>query len=93
MWRGGRSNYFNAKSPANLVNSWLVGWKSAVIDNGSGWVMLNNGHLLNDCNVCYDSESMAVLRQTLGYDGCVVTDWPMWMQVPSASARRLKDLT
>lgn len=85
MARGGRSNYASAKSPANLVDSWLVGWKSAVIDNGSGWVMLNNGKMMNDCNVCYDSESMAVLRQTLGYDGCVVTDWPMWMQSPSAS--------
>ena len=85
MARGGRSSYANAKSPANLLDSWLVGWKSAVIDNGSGWVMLNNGTLLNGCNVCYDSESMAILRETLGYDGCVVTDWPMWMQVPSAS--------
>lgn len=85
MARGGRSSYANAKSPANLLDSWLVGWKSAVIDNGSGWVMLNNGALLNDCNVCYDSESMAILRETLGYDGCVVTDWPMWMQVPSAT--------
>ena len=85
MARGGRSSYANAKSPANLLDSWLVGWKSAVIDNGSGWVMLNNGHLLNDCNVCYDSESMALLREKLGYDGCVVTDWPMWMQVPSAT--------
>ena len=83
--RGGRSSYANAVSPANLVDSWLVGWKSAVIDNGSGWVMLNNGKMMNDCNVCYDSQSMAVLRQTLGYDGCVVTDWPMWMQSPSAS--------
>ena len=85
MARGGRSSYSGAKSPANLLDSWLVGWKSAVIDNGSGWVMLNNGSLLNDCNVCYDSQSMAILRETLGYDGCVVTDWPMWMQVPSAS--------
>ncbi len=85
MARGGRSSYANAKSPANLINSWLVGWKSAVIDNGSGWIMLNNGSLLNDCDVCYDSESMAILRQTLGYDGCVVTDWPMWLQSPSAT--------
>lgn len=85
MARGGRSSYSGAKSAANLLDSWLVGWKSAVIDNGSGWVMLNNGSLLNDCNVCYDSESMAILRETLGYDGCVVTDWPMWMQSPSAS--------
>lgn len=85
MARGGRSSYSSAKSAADLLESWLVGWKSAVIDNGSGWVMLNNGSLLNDCNVCYDSESMAILRETLGYDGCVVTDWPMWLQVPSAS--------
>lgn len=85
MARGGRSSYAGAKSAANLLDSWLVGWKSAVIDNGSGWVMLNNGHLLNDCNVCYDSESMAILREQVGYDGCVVTDWPMWMQSPSAS--------
>lgn len=83
--RGGRSSYSGAKSVANLLDSWLVGWKSAVIDNGSGWVMLNNGSMLNDCNVCYDSESMAVLRETLGYDGCVVTDWPMWQQSPSAT--------
>ena len=85
MARGGRSSYAGAKSPANLLDSWLVGWKSAAIDNGSGWIMLNNGSMLNGCNVCYDSESMAVLREQLGYDGCVVTDWPMWMQVPSAS--------
>lgn len=85
MARGGRSSYSGAKSAADLLDSWLVGWKSAVIDNGSGWVMLNNGSLLNDCNVCYDSESMAVLRETLGYDGCVVTDWPMWQQSPSAT--------
>ncbi len=84
MARGGRSSYINAKSDANLLDSWLVGWQAAV-DSGTSWVMLNNGHLLNDCNVCYDAESMAVLRETLGYDGCVVTDWPMWMTTPSAS--------
>ena len=83
--RGGRSSYINAKSPADLLDSWLVGWKSAVIDSDSGWVMLNNGPLFNTCNVCYDSASMAVLREKVGYDGCVVTDWPMWFQVPSAS--------
>lgn len=55
--------------------------------------MLNNGKFLNDCNVCYDSESMAVLRQQLGYDGCVVTDWPMWSRFLLLPARRLKALT
>lgn len=82
--RGGRSSYIGAKSPANLVDSWMVGWQAAV-DAGTSWVMLNNGRFLNDCNVCYDSESMSVLRSELGYDGCVVTDWPMWMTTPSAT--------
>lgn len=84
MARGGRSSYINAKSDANLLNSWLVGWKAAV-DAGTSWVMLNNGHLLNDCNVCYDAESMSILRDKLGYNGIVVTDWPMWMTTFSAT--------
>lgn len=82
--RGGRSGYAKAKSPANLLESWLVGWQSAV-DAGTSWVMLNNGSLLGDCYVSYDKASMDVLRGTLGYDGCVVTDWPMWIGLPSAA--------
>ena len=83
--RGGRSGYSAAVSPANLVDSWMVGWDAAVNAAGTSWIMLNNGSFLNDCNVCYDVESMNVLREQLGYDGCVVTDWPMWTGAPSAS--------
>lgn len=83
--RGGRTSYSSGVSPANLVDSWLVGWDAAVNAAGTSWIMLNNGHFLNDCNVCYDVESMNVLRERLGYDGCVVTDWPMWTGVPSAT--------
>ena len=82
--RGGRSNYANAKSPANLLDSWMVGWQAAV-DAGTSWIMLNNGTALNNCNVCYDSETMSILRDELGYDGIVVTDWPLFLSEPSAT--------
>lgn len=82
--RGGRSNYISAVSPANLNDSWLVGWQAA-IDAGTSWIMLNNGSYLNDCYVAFDSESMAVLRKDLGYDGVVVSDWPLWMATPSST--------
>lgn len=82
--RGGRAGYSAAKSDADLLDSWLVGWKAAV-EAGTSWVMLNNGSLEGDCYVAYDKASMDVLRDTLGYDGCVVTDWPMWIGMPAAA--------
>lgn len=82
--RGGRSNYAGAKSPANLLDSWMVGWKAAV-DAGTSWIMLNNGYGLNECNVNYDAETMGILRNDLGYEGIVVTDWPLFMAEPSAT--------
>ncbi len=81
--RGGRSGYASAKSPANLLDSWMVGWQAAV-DAGTSWVMLNNSTALNQCPVMYDTETMSILRNDLGYDGVVVTDWPMWNGEPSA---------
>lgn len=81
--RGGRSSYANAVSPANLLDSWLVGWQAAV-DAGTSYIMLNNGPALNDCNVCYDSETLGILRNDLGYDGIIVTDWPLFLGAPSA---------
>ena len=39
--RGGRNSYVAAKSPANLIDSWMVGWK-AVVDAGTQWIMCNN---------------------------------------------------
>lgn len=82
--RGGRTSYANGVSPANLLDSWKVGWQAAV-DAGTSWIMLNNGTALNDCNVCYDSETMSILRDEIGYDGIVVTDWPLFAAEPSAT--------
>ena len=81
--RGGRSSYAKAVSPANLIDSWMVGWQAAV-DAGTSFIMLNNGHGLNDCDVMYDSETLGILRNDLGYDGIVVTDWPLFQAEPSA---------
>lgn len=81
--RGGRSSYSGAVSDANLIDSWLVGWQAAV-DAGTSYIMLNNGHGLNDCDVMYDSETLGILRDDLGYDGIIVTDWPLFLAEPSA---------
>ncbi len=82
--RGGRSNYDGAKSPADLLDSWMVGWQAAV-DAGTSWVMMNHGHALHDCYTIYDKDTVSLLRDGLGYDGVIVTDWPMWVGTPSAS--------
>ena len=81
--RGGRSGYSAAKSEANLVESWKALWQAAV-DAGTQQIMLNNGSFLNDCWVSYDKESLDVLRN-MGYEGVIVTDWPMWIGLPSAT--------
>lgn len=81
--RGGRNGYSAAKSDANLVDSWKAVWQAAV-DAGTRQVMLNNGSFLNNCWVAYDKESLDVLRD-MGYDGVIVTDWPMWTGLPSAT--------
>ena len=39
--RGGRNSYVAAKSPANLIDSWMIGWKAAV-DAGTQYIMTNN---------------------------------------------------
>ena len=81
--RGGRNGYSSAKSEANLVDTWMALWQAAV-DAGTQQIMLNNGSFLNDCWVSYDKESLDVLRN-MGYEGVIVTDWPMWTGLPSAT--------
>ncbi len=78
--RGGRSNYAGAKSPADLLDSWLVGWK-AVVDAGTEWVMTNNnqGVTGGGLQTYMDSATYALLRDHLGYDGVICLDWPLDM--------------
>ncbi len=74
--RGGDSSFGGARSVAQNFDNWLVGWKAA-IDNGCEWVMTNCGGtgLMNTIDVKFEVDTMNYLRETLGFDGVVVTDW------------------
>ncbi len=74
--RGGDSSFEGARSVAQNVDNWLEGWKAA-IDAGTPWIMTNSGMLglSNTVAVEYDKATMDYLRETLGFDGVIVTDW------------------
>ena len=75
--RGGRNSYANAKSPANLIDSWKIGWK-AVVDAGTEYVMCNNNTGITPGLPGYmDKDTYAILRDELGYEGVVCLDWPL----------------
>ncbi len=75
--RGGRNSYANAKSPANLIDSWKIGWK-AVVDAGTEYIMCNNNTGITPGLPGYlDKDTYAILRGELGYDGVVCLDWPL----------------
>lgn len=74
--RGGDSSFGAARSVAQNFDNWMVGWKAA-IDAGAEWVMTNCGGtgITNTVDVKWDEATMSYLRDTLGFDGVVVTDW------------------
>lgn len=75
--RGGRSGYASARSDADLIDSWMVGWK-AVVDAGTQWIMTNNSEARTPGLQGYtDKETYKLLREDLGYDGIVCLDWPL----------------
>lgn len=75
--RGGRNAYVSAKSPADLIDSWMVGWK-AVVDAGTQWIMTNNNVGVTPGLQGYmDKETYKILREDLGYKGVVCLDWPL----------------
>ena len=75
--RGGRNSYASARSEADLIDSWLIGWK-AVVDAGTQWIMTNNaeGRTLG-LQGYTDKETYKILREDLGYDGIICLDWPL----------------
>lgn len=74
--RGGDSSFGAARSVAQNFDNWMEGW-TAAIEAGNEWVMTNCGGtgITNTCDVKWDSVTMGYLRNTLGFDGVVVTDW------------------
>lgn len=76
--RGGRNSYSAARSPADLIDSWMVGWK-AVVDAGTQWIMTNNnvGVTGNTLQTYMDKDTYDLLRNELGYEGIICLDWPL----------------
>lgn len=75
--RGGRNAYVNAKSPADLIDSWMVAWK-AVVDAGTEYIMCNNNVGVTPGLQGYmDKATYDILRNDLGYEGVVCLDWPL----------------
>lgn len=74
--RGGDSSFSAARSVAQTVDNWMVPWKTA-IEADTKWIMTNgyNQGLDNTLNVDYCPETMGYLRNELGFDGVVLTDW------------------
>ncbi len=74
--RGGDSSFSNARSDAQTVDNWMTAWKKALEANPK-WLMTNgySTGLSNTVHVDYDAETMNYLRDTLGYEGVILSDW------------------
>lgn len=74
--RGGDSSFGAARSVAQNFDNWMVGW-TAALSAGSEWVMTNCGGtgISNTVDVKWDKATMSYLRDTLGFEGVVVSDW------------------
>lgn len=74
--RGGDDSFSTANSDAFTVDNWMTAWKLALESNPK-WLMTNgySTGLYTGVHVDFDRETMGYLRDTLGYDGVVVSDW------------------
>ena len=72
---GGDSSFQNARSVAQNVDNWMEGWKAAVTRHTLDYDKLWGNGLTNTVPVEYDRITMSYLRDTLGFDGIIVTDW------------------
>lgn len=83
--RGGRSSFGNARSDAQLWENWMVGWRAAVQDGKTSTIMMNNSTGLTNTPILYDSETIGYLRNELGFDGVLCTDWPLFVGPPNVT--------
>lgn len=83
--RGGRNSFANARSDAQLWENYMVGWRAAVQEGKTSTIMMNNGMGINNTPILYDSDTIGYLRNELGFDGVLCTDWPLYNGVVSAT--------
>lgn len=74
--RGGDSAFSGARSDAQTVDNWMTAWRIA-LESHPKWLMTNgySTGLSNTVHVDYDEPTMNYLRETLGYEGIIVSDW------------------
>ena len=75
--RGGRNNFLNARSDAQLWENYMVPWKAAVQDGKTSTIMLNAGYGINNTPIYFDAYTLGYLRDELGFEGVLCTDWPL----------------
>lgn len=76
--RGGDASFSVAteNSETMTVDNWMAAWAKALEGNPK-WVMTNgySTGLWTGSHVDFDAETMSYLRDTLGFDGVVLSDW------------------
>ena len=97
--RGGDASFADARSVAQTVDNWMVPWQAAGAANTSYIMCSQVPGLDNTSEVVFDKNSMQYLREKLGYDGVVLTDWTQiaaWGNItnsePTTDGVVLKDL-
>lgn len=78
--RGGRNSFANARSAAQLWENWMVPWDAAINEGMTSTIMLNSGTGIENNPVYFDGLTMGYLRNELGFEGVVCTDWPLNME-------------
>ena len=71
-----RTGFGSDHSEAWNVDNYMYCWQAAV-DAGAKWIMTNSygKGLADDVTVDYDYETLPYLRNVLGYEGVILTDW------------------
>ncbi|MBR4360809.1 MAG: glycoside hydrolase family 3 protein [Clostridia bacterium] len=71
-----RTGFGSDHSEAWNVDNYMVGWKAA-IEAGAQWIMTNSygKGLEGNLTVDYDYQTLPYLRNELGYEGVILTDW------------------
>lgn len=95
--RGGRNSFADARSDAKLWENYMVPWKAAVQEGKTSTIMLNAGYGIEDNPIYFDGITLGYLRNELGFEGVICTDWPLNMNAYDESyasdGRKVGDMT